>query len=66
MKTSATYEQEIKKGYVFENNYQIASYDFNSCEFDSEIDMIDKKADECLELMKQAKEDHEYFVSMED
>lgn len=66
MTPSTTYEREIKKAYVYEGGYLIASYDFNSAEFDAEIKMSETKADECLELMKQAKIDDEYFVSNED
>ena len=66
MVASTTYDREIKKAYVNENGYQIASYDFNSCEFKGEIDMIESKADECFELMDQARIDDEYFVSTED
>ena len=66
MSTTAEYNREIKKAYVSENGYQIAEYDFNSCEFDSEIKMNEIKANKCLSLMEQAKADDEYFVSMED
>ena len=66
MTRSTTYNREIKKAYVYEGGYQIASYDFNSTDFDTEIEMTEAKADECFELMEQAKTDDEYFVSMED
>ena len=66
MTRSATYEREIKKAYVYEGGYLIASYDFNSTDFDTEIEMSKAKANECFELMEQAKTDDEYFVSMEE
>ena len=66
MRTSTTYDREIKKAYVYEDGYQIASYDFNSGQFETEIEMSDAKADECFALMEQEKVDDEYFVSMED
>ena len=66
MTRSATYEREIKKAYVYEGGYLIASYDFNSTDFVDEIKMSETKANECLSLMEQAKIDDEYFVLMED
>ena len=66
MARSTNYNAEIKKAYVYDGKFQIAEFDFNSGEFDSELEMSETKANECLELMEQAKEDHEYFVSMED
>ena len=66
MYTSTIYEQEIKKAFVYEGGYLIASYDFNSGQFETEIEMTKAKANECLSLMEQAKVDDEYFVSMED
>ncbi len=66
MALSTSYNSEIKKADVQEGGYQIASYDFNSGQLDIELGMSETKANECLALMEQAKEDHEYFVSMED
>ena len=66
MTSSTTYDREIKKAHVYEGGYLIASYDFNSGEFETEIEMTEEKANECLELMEQEKGDDEYFVSMED
>ena len=66
MYTSTIYEREIKKAFVYEGGYLIASYDFNSGQFETEIEMSEAKANECLELMQQEKADDEYFVSTED
>lgn len=66
MRTSTTYDREIKKAYVYQDNYQVASYDFNSNKFEAEIEMTKEKADEYFELMEQAKVDDKYFVLMED
>ena len=66
MYTSTIYDREIKKAYVYEGKGMVASYDFNSGEFETEIEMSEAKANECLELMQQAKVDDEYFVSTED
>ena len=61
MKTSATYDREIKKAYVYEDGYEIASYDYNSCDFKSEIKMSETKANECLELMNSEKSEWDEF-----
>ncbi|MDC1265650.1 hypothetical protein N8009_02535 [Flavobacteriaceae bacterium] len=66
MQITTNYDREIKKGYVFENGYQVFEHDFNSGEFEAEIEMTEEKADEYLKLMEQAKADDEYFVSTED
>ena len=66
MQITTTYDREIKKGYVFENGYQVFEHDFNSGEFDSEIEMTEEKADEYLKLMEQEKANDEHFVTMED
>ena len=61
MKTSATYNQEIKKAYVYEDGFEIASYDYNSAEFDAEIEMSETKANECMELMNSEKDSWDEF-----
>ena len=63
MNLKVTYNPEIKKAYVEEGDYQIASYDFNSAHFEFEIGMEEEKADKCLELMKEEKEEWDEFES---
>ena len=58
------YDPEKNVANVTEDSFLIAYYNFNSCEFNSEIDLTESKADEYLELMEAEKLEHEYFVKM--
>lgn len=61
MKTSATYDHEIKKAYVYEDGYEIASYDYNSCYFICEQGMSEEKKEECSNLMDKEKDSWDEF-----
>ena len=61
MRTSTIYEREIKKAFVYEDGYLIASYDFNSGQFETEIEMTKAKANECMELMNSEKGEWDEF-----
>ena len=64
MTPTANYDPDLNKASVFEADYKVADYNFNSSEFNSEKDLTESKADEYLELMEAEKLEHEYFVKM--
>ena len=64
MTPTIIYDPDLNKASVFEADYKVADYNFNSSEFNTEIKISESKADEYLELMEAEKLEHEYFVKM--
>ena len=61
MTPTAIYDHEIKKAYVYEHGYEIASYDYNSCDFVCEQGMAEEKKEECSNLMDKEKDSWDEF-----
>ena len=64
MTPTIIYDPDLNISTIYEDDYKVADYNFNSSEFNTEIKMSESKADEYLELMEAEKLEHEYFVKM--
>ena len=64
MKTSTTYDPEIKKAYVLVNGNEVASNDYNSSDgLEFEVGMTEDEKENYSNLMDNEKESWEEFIA---